>query len=146
MIALGIAFPFLEQEDIEIWIENGFLGKSPNYWGGSINGYDWTEPRKDFINRIFVDSQNANSKEKESRFYQLEFQKLNSLLNKPVLSRVNKNEIRISHPNINSPSITETIKVTQKLVLDNNDVYYLDSELPITYEQEGSAIITLPNK
>ncbi|WP_308192070.1 toxin VasX [Aggregatibacter actinomycetemcomitans] len=147
---IGRVFPYIGAvlltvgKDIELWVKNGFWGNSDNYWGESIKGYEWSLKREDEFDVQWKDAKN-NSNEVH-HYFDYEFQKLFSLTDKPILARVDKNNIRIIHPNIKNELITQQIEISQKIVSTNNDAYELKSNLSIKYEKEGSAIISMPDE
>lgn len=144
LLTVGVIMRLLEKKDMELWIKNGFWGNSDNYWGDSIKGYKWSLKRHDEFEDQWENA--INNSYTVYHYFDYEFQKLFSLTDKPILARVDKNNIRILHPNIKNESITQQIEISQKIVSTNNDAYELKSNLSIKYEKEGSAIISMPDE
>ena len=44
-VVFGTIMGLLSKEDMDSWMENGFWGGSPNYWGYPIRGYEWENER-----------------------------------------------------------------------------------------------------
>ncbi|WP_256892657.1 toxin VasX [Rodentibacter caecimuris] len=142
LVLIGMIMRLFKSEDIELWIKHGFWGNSPHYWGEAVGAYDWTLERTTKFSSQWFDV--VNNKESIHEYYKIEIQRLFSLTDKPILERIDKNNIRIIHPNINNPLAIKNIRITEKIVFNNNDIYKLESELSIKYEKQGCAIITLP--
>ncbi|WP_237184467.1 hypothetical protein [Rodentibacter caecimuris] len=144
LVLIGMVMRLFKSEDIELWIKHGFWGNSLHYWGEGVGAYDWTKRRVN--NKIFKsqfdDSTNPNSNIKT--YYNIEFQRLSSLLDKPKLEYIGKYRIQVRHPNINS-NIAKNIKVKFSNVYDaGTGQYLLITQPTIIYEKEGIAILHYP--
>ena len=83
LITIAIIYNYFAPEDIELWAENGFWGKSPLYWGepNQKKAYEWTEQRSsEFKQDIFESSKFRYVEGKleltnEVRYYRIEMQR-----------------------------------------------------------------------
>ena len=53
LITIAIIYNYFAPEDIELWAENGFWGKSPKYWGepNQEKAYEWLVKRPEVFSR-----------------------------------------------------------------------------------------------
>ena len=140
MIALGIVFSLLEREDIEIWIENGFWGKSKNYWGEPVGLYQWNDNRvnpKKFLDQ-FTQSTRLNTSQIYSS-YQIEMQRYFQFKAEILLSKNSNSSIAVEHPSIMNNEIAQSIKVERLLI--NEYWLYSGQPIHIEYRNEGKAIL-----
>ena len=165
LITIAIIYNYFAPEDIELWAENGFWGKSPLYWGepNQKKAYEWMVKRPDVFKEQFDSSKFEYSNNEliindSVHFYRIEMQRyLKSMAEIIVtLDASNPRKILVNYPGI------YTIQDTKEIRIDRMDGYaknvkkvypsYEDWRLSIekeklhtttTFEQEGVAGITI---
>ncbi len=166
LITIAIIYNYFAPEDIELWAENGFWGKSPLYWGepNQKKAYEWTEQRSsEFKQDIFESSKFRYVEGKleltnEVRYYRIEMQRyLKSVAEVMVsLDSSNPRKILVSYPGIYTEQDAKEIRIDRMEGYAKNvkKVYpsYEDWRLSIEkeklhtttkFEQEGVAGITI---
>lgn len=166
LITIAIIYNYFAPEDIELWAENGFWGKSPLYWGepNQKKAYEWTEQRSsEFKQDIFESSKFRYVEGKleltnEVRYYRIEMQRyLKSVAEVMVsLDSSNPRKILVSYPGIYTEQDAKEIRIDRmegyaknvKKVYPSYEDWRLSIEkekLHITtkFEQEGVAGITI---
>ena len=166
LITIAIIYNYFAPEDIELWAENGFWGKSPLYWGepNQKKAYEWTEQRSsEFKQDIFESSKFRYVEGKleltnEVRYYRIEMQRyLKSVAEVMVsLDSSNPRKILVSYPGIYTEQDAKEIRIDRMEGYAKNvkKVYpsYEDWRLSIEkeklhttteFEQEGLAGITI---
>ena len=165
LITIAIIYNYFAPEDIELWAENGFWGKSKLYWGtpNQKKAYEWMVKRPDVFKEQFDSSKFEYSNNEliindSVHFYRIEMQRyLKSMAEIIVtLDASNPRKILVNYPGI------YTIQDTKEIRIDRMDGYaknvkkiypsYEDWRLSIekeklhtttTFEQEGVAGITI---
>ncbi len=167
LLLAGLITSAFERTDMEIWIENGFWGNSPNYWGAPLNAYQWiTEKRlknfhKQFENSEFIYEDNTQLKSSEIvKLYQIEMQRYFSIGTEIEFSMPDKYTILVEYPGIYTQKDAETLKLhpvinvtypveqvnfydppVKKFILESHQL-----ETEIVFEEVGKAIIKLTPK
>lgn len=166
LITIAIIYNYFAPEDIELWAENGFWGKSDNYWGepNQEKAYEWTQQRpKQFKKDIFDESvfsyiNGQLNKVPAVNYYRIEMQRyLKSVAEVVVtLDSANPRKILVNYPGIYTEQDAKAIRIDRMEGYAKNvkKVYpsYEDWRLSIekeklhtttTFEQEGLAGITI---
>ena len=166
LITIAIIYNYFAPEDIELWAENGFWGKSPLYWGepNQEKAYEWNDDRpSSFKSKIFEASrfyyvENKLELTNEVRYYRIEMQRyLKSVAEVVVtLDSTNPRKILVNYPGIYTEQDAKAIRIDRMEGYAKNvkKVYpsYEDWRLSIekeklhtttTFEQEGVAGITI---
>ena len=166
LITIAIIYNYFAPEDIELWAENGFWGKSPKYWGepNQEKAYEWNDDRpSSFKSKIFEASrfyyvENKLELTNEVRYYRIEMQRyLKSVAEVVVtLDSTNPRKILVNYPGIYTEQDAKAIRIDRMEGYAKNvkKVYpsYEDWRLSIekeklhtttTFEQEGLAGITI---
>lgn len=166
LITIAIIYNYFAPEDIELWAENGFWGKSPKYWGepNQEKAYEWNDDRpSSFKSKIFEASrfyyvENKLELTNEVRYYRIEMQRyLKSVAEVVVtLDSTNPRKILVNYPGIYTEQDAKAIRIDRMEGYAKNvkKVYpsYEDWRLSIekeklhtttTFEQEGVAGITI---
>lgn len=169
LITIAIIYNYFAPEDIELWAENGFWGKSPKYWGepNQEKAYEWNDDRpSSFKSKIFEASrfyyvENKLELTNEVRYYRIEMQRyLKSVAEVVVtLDSTNPRKILVNYPGIYTEQDAKAIRIDRMEGYAKNvkKVYpsYEDWRLSIekeklhtttTFEQEGVAGITIHNE
>ncbi|THA08597.1 hypothetical protein D3M78_07515, partial [Rodentibacter pneumotropicus] len=144
MIFVGIIFSSLKKEDLELWIESGYWGKSEYYWGETVGEFKWEDPRpsiNNFKKSIFNASlfgtkeQNINA----LRYYEIEMQRYFQFKEAITLSKATSNSLLVEHPVIINNDLAQSIKVEK---LQIND-YWMYEKQPnrIEYIEPGKAVL-----
>ena len=165
LITIAIIYNYFALEDIELWAENGFWGKSDNYWGepNQEKAYEWTKERisqfkTQFDRSKFEYSNNPSVMNDSVRFYRIEMQRYLKSVAEVVVSLDSSNprKILVSYPGIYTTQDAKAIRIDRMEGYAKNvkKVYpsYEDWRLSIekeklhtttTFEQEGLAGITI---
>ena len=166
LITIAIIYNYFAPEDIELWAENGFWGKSPKYWGepNQEKAYEWNDDRpSSFKSKIFEASrfyyvENKLELTNEVRYYRIEMQRyLKSVAEVVVtLDSTNPRKILVNYPGIYTEQDAKAIRIDRMEGYAKNvkKVYpsYEDWRLSIEkeklhttteFEQEGVAGITI---
>ena len=165
LITIAIIYNYFAPEDIELWAENGFWGKSDNYWGepNQEKAYEWTKERisqfkTQFDRSKFEYSNNPSVMNDSVRFYRIEMQRYLKSVAEVVVSLDSSNprKILVSYPGIYTTQDAKAIRIDRMEGYAKNvkKVYpsYEDWRLSIekeklhtttTFEQEGLAGITI---
>ena len=166
LITIAIIYNYFAPEDIELWAENGFWGKSPKYWGGpnQEKAYEWTKQRTSVFKKeqfdvsAFKYSQNKLELTNEVRYYRIEMQRyLKSVAEVVVtLDSTNPRKILVNYPGIYTEQDAKEVRIDRMEGYAKNvkKVYpsYEDWRLSIEkeklhttteFEQEGLAGITI---
>lgn len=166
LITIAIIYNYFAPEDIELWAENGFWGKSPKYWGepNQEKAYEWTDKRLSsfktdiFDASIFRYSNSEIMPKDKVRYYRIEMQRYLKSVAEVVVSLDSSNprKILVSYPGIYTTQDAKAIRIDRMEGYAKNvkKVYpsYEDWRLSIekeklhtttTFEQEGVAGITI---
>jgi len=166
LITIAIIYNYFAPEDIELWAENGFWGKSPKYWGepNQEKAYEWTKQRTSVFKKeqfdvsAFKYSQNKLELTNEVRYYRIEMQRyLKSVAEVVVtLDSINPRKILVNYPGIYTEQDAKEVRIDRMEGYAKNvkKVYpsYEDWRLSIEkeklhttteFEQEGLAGITI---
>ena len=165
LITIAIIYNYFAPEDIELWAENGFWGKSPKYWGepNQEKAYEWLVKRPEVFQDQFDKSKfkynnNLLVINDTVHFYRIEMQRyLKSVAEVVVtLDSTNPRKILIHYPGIYTEQDAKEIRIDRMEGYAKNvkKVYpsYEDWRLSIekeklhtttTFEQEGVAGITI---
>ena len=166
LITIAIIYNYFAPEDIELWAENGFWGKSPKYWGepNQEKAYEWTKQRTSVFKKeqfdvsAFKYSQNKLELTNEVRYYRIEMQRyLKSVAEVVVtLDSTNPRKILVNYPGIYTEQDAKEVRIDRMEGYAKNvkKVYpsYEDWRLSIEkeklhttteFEQEGLAGITI---
>lgn len=166
LITIAIIYNYFAPEDIELWAENGFWGKSPKYWGepNKEKAYEWTKQRTSVFKKeqfdvsAFKYSQNKLELTNEVRYYRIEMQRyLKSVAEVVVtLDSTNPRKILVNYPGIYTEQDAKEVRIDRMEGYAKNvkKVYpsYEDWRLSIEkeklhttteFEQEGLAGITI---
>ena len=165
LITIAIIYNYFAPEDIELWAENGFWGKSPKYWGepNQEKAYEWLVKRPEVFQDQFDKSKfkynnNLLVINDTVHFYRIEMQRyLKSVAEVVVtLYSTNPRKILIHYPGIYTEQDAKEIRIDRMEGYAKNvkKVYpsYEDWRLSIekeklhtttTFEQEGVAGITI---
>lgn len=166
LITIAIIYNYFAPEDIELWAENGFWGKSPKYWGepNQEKAYEWTDKRLSsfktdiFDASIFRYSNSEIMPKDKVRYYRIEMQRYLKSVAEVVVSLDSSNprKILVSYPGIYTEQDAKEIRIDRMEGYAKNvkKVYpsYEDWRLSIEkeklhtttkFEQEGVAGITI---
>ena len=166
LITIAIIYNYFAPEDIELWAENGFWGKSDNYWGepNQEKAYEWTKQRpQQFKKDIFDESvfsyiNGQLNKVPAVNYYRIEMQRyLKSVAEVIItLDTANPRKILVHYPGIYTEQDAKEIRIDRMEGYAKNvkKVYpsYEDWRLSIEkeklhtttkFEQEGVASITI---
>ncbi|ACS97300.1 hypothetical protein NJ8700_04315 [Aggregatibacter aphrophilus NJ8700] len=166
LITIAIIYNYFAPEDIELWAENGFWGKSDNYWGepNQEKAYEWTKQRpQQFKKDIFDESvfsyiNGQLNKVPAVNYYRIEMQRyLKSVAEVIItLDTANPRKILVNYPGIYTEQDAKEIRIDRMEGYAKNvkKVYpsYEDWRLSIEkeklhtttkFEQEGVAGITI---
>lgn len=165
LITIAIIYNYFAPEDIELWAENGFWGKSPKYWGepNQEKAYEWLVKRPEVFQDQFDKSKfkynnNLLVINDTVHFYRIEMQRyLKSVAEVVVtLDSTNPRKILIHYPGVYTEQDAKEIRIDRMEGYAKNvkKVYpsYEDWRLSIekeklhtttTFEQEGVAGITI---
>jgi len=166
LITIAIIYNYFAPEDIELWAENGFWGKSDNYWGepNQEKAYEWTKQRpQQFKKDIFDESvfsyiNGQLNKVPAVNYYRIEMQRyLKSVAEVIItLDTANPRKILVHYPGIYTEQDAKEIRIDRMEGYAKNvkKVYpsYEDWRLSIEkeklhtttkFEQEGVAGITI---
>jgi len=166
LITIAIIYNYFAPEDIELWAENGFWGKSPKYWGGpnQEKAYEWTDKRLSsfktdiFDASIFRYSNSEIMPKDKVRYYRIEMQRYLKSVAEVIVSLDSSNprKILVSYPGIYTEQDAKEIRIDRMEGYAKNvkKVYpsYEDWRLSIEkeklhtttkFEQEGVAGITI---
>ena len=166
LITIAIIYNYFAPEDIELWANNGFWGKSPKYWGepNQEKAYEWNDDRpSSFKSKIFEASrfyyiENKLELTNEVRYYRIEMQRyLKSVAEVIVtLDSANSRKILVNYPGIYTEQDAKEIRIDRmegyaknvKKVYPSYEDWRLRIEkeklhTTIKFEQEGVASITI---
>ncbi|RDE89126.1 toxin VasX [Aggregatibacter aphrophilus] len=165
LITIAIIYNYFAPEDIELWAENGFWGKSPKYWGGpnQEKAYEWLEDRSESFKDQVISSQfnytDAQLYITDSvKFYRIEMQRYLKSVAEVIVSLDSSNprKILVSYLGIYTAQDAKAIRIDRMEGYAKNvkKVYpsYEDWRLSIEkeklhttteFEQEGVAGITI---
>ena len=166
LITIAIIYNYFAPEDIELWANNGFWGKSPKYWGepNQEKAYEWNDDRpSSFKSKIFEASrfyyiENKLELTNEVRYYRIEMQRyLKSVAEVIVtLDSANSRKILVNYPGIYTEQDAKEIRIDRmegyaknvKKVYPSYEDWRLSIEkeklhTTIKFEQEGVASITI---
>ena len=166
LITIAIIYNYFAPEDIELWAENGFWGKSPKYWGepNQEKAYEWNDDRpSSFKSKIFEASrfyyvENKLELTNEVRYYRIEMQRYLKSVAEVIVSLDSSNprKILVSYPGIYTAQDAKAIRIDRMEGYAKNvkKIYpsYEDWRLSIEkeklhttteFEQEGLAGITI---
>lgn len=168
LITIAIIYNYFAPEDIELWAENGFWGKSEHYWGepNQEKAYEWKSPRLGSFVKLFEDSQFRYVEGKleltnEVRYYRIEMQRyLKSVAEVTVtLDSSNPRKILVNYPGIYTERDAQEIKIKTMMGYKDNrgSLYYqsndnrfelLLNKLDVIkkLEMEGVASLTILNE
>ena len=169
LITIAIIYNYFAPEDIELWAENGFWGKSPKYWGepNQEKAYEWNDDRpSSFKSKIFEASrfyyvENKLELTNEVRYYRIEMQRyLKSVAEVVVtLDSTNPRKILVNYPGIYTERDAQEIKIKTMVGYKDNkgSLYYqsnddrfelLLNKLDVIkkLEMEGVASLTILNE
>lgn len=148
LITIAIIYNYFAPEDIELWAENGFWGKSPKYWGepDQEKAYEWKSPRSGSFVKLFEDSQFRYIEGKleltnEVRYYRIEMQRyLKSVAEVVVtLDSANPRKILVNYPGIYTERDAQEIKIKTM-------VGYKDNKGSLYYQSNDDRFELLLNK
>ena len=148
----------LSKEDMDSWMENGFWGGSPNYWGNPIRGYEWTAEREKSFDVLFRDSkflyvesnqESILSQESQGVFnyYEIELQRYFAFKENIKLSKYESpNAVLVEHPSINNNAMAQSIRVDSQITVMTEYVHYSSTQQPerIVFIENGKAAIYFP--
>ena len=169
LITIAIIYNYFAPEDIELWAENGFWGKSDNYWGGpnQEKAYEWLEKRPEpFKQNIFDASEFSYSEGKLNvtktvHYYRIEMQRYLKSVAEVVISLDSDNprKILVNYPGIYTERDAQEIKIKTMVGYKDNkgSLYYqsnddrfelLLNKLDVIkkLEMEGVASLTILNE
>ena len=169
LITIAIIYNYFAPEDIELWAENGFWGKSDNYWGepNQEKAYEWTDKRLSsfktdiFDASIFRYSNSEIMPKDKVRYYHIEMQRyLKSVAEVGVtLDSANPRKILVNYPGIYTERDAQEIKIKTMVGYkdDKGSLYYqsndnrfelLLNKLDVIkkLEMEGVASLTILNE
>ncbi|OOF62901.1 hypothetical protein, partial [Rodentibacter sp. Ppn85] len=157
LLVAGIITDFFKQSDIATWVDNGFWGGSPFYWGKEVRAYEWkNKERLDKFRSQFNTSLLLNSPIYD--FYKIEMQRYFNFSSeievhdenqflffvnyKGIYSQADADNIRIEGP------ITVRCPATPKNIYDQPyNEYRIEGNAlryQVVFETEGVAKITIP--
>ena len=148
LITIAIIYNYFAPEDIELWAENGFWGKSEHYWGepNQEKAYEWKSPRLGSFVKLFEDSQFRYVEGKleltnEVRYYRIEMQRyLKSVAEVTVtLDSSNPRKILVNYPGIYTERDAQEIKI--KIMMG-----YKDNRGSLYYQSNDNRFELLLNK
>ena len=165
LITIAIIYNYFAPEDIELWAENGFWGKSDNYWGepNQEKAYEWTKERisqfkTQFDRSKFEYSNNPSVMNDSVRFYRIEMQRYLKSVAEVIVSLDSSNprKILVNYPGIYTEQDAKAIRIDRmegyaknvKKVYPSYEDWRLSIEkeklhTTIKFEQEGVAGITI---
>ena len=169
LITIAIIYNYFAPEDIELWAENGFWGKSKLYWGepNQEKAYEWLDKRPEqFKEGIFAASKfnYVNNKldiNEAVRYYRIEMQRyLKSVAEVVItLDSANPRKILVNYPGIYAERDAQEIKIKTMVGYKDNkgSLYYqsnddrfelLLNKLDVIkkLEMEGVASLTILNE
>jgi len=121
LITIAIIYNYFAPEDIELWAENGFWGKSDNYWGepNQEKAYEWTDKRLSsfktdiFDASIFRYSNSEIMPKDKVRYYRIEMQRYLKSVAEVVVSLDSSNprKILVSYPGIYTTQDAKAIRI-----------------------------------
>ena len=168
LITIAIIYNYFAPEDIELWAENGFWGKSKLYWGtpNQKKAYEWMVKRPDVFKEQFDSSKFEYSNNQliindSVHFYRIEMQRyLKSVAEVVVtLDSANPRKILVNYPGIYAERDAQEIKIKTMVGYKDNkgSLYYqsnddrfelLLNKLDVIkkLEMEGVASLTILNE
>lgn len=168
LITIAIIYNYFAPEDIELWAENGFWGKSKLYWGepNQEKAYEWLVKRPEVFQDQFDKSKfkynnNLLVINDTVHFYRIEMQRyLKSVAEVVVtLDSANSRKILVNYPGIYTERDAQEIKIKTMIGYKDNkgSLYYqsndnrfelLLNKLDVIkkLETEGVASLTILNK
>ena len=148
LITIAIIYNYFAPEDIELWAENGFWGKSPLYWGepNQKKAYEWMVKRPDVFKEQFDSSKFEYSNNQliindSVHFYRIEMQRyLKSVAELVVtLDSANPRKILVNYPGIYTEHDAQEIKIKTM-------VGYKDNKGSLYYQSNDDRFELLLNK
>ena len=168
LITIAIIYNYFAPEDIELWAENGFWGKSKLYWGepNQEKAYEWLVKRPEVFQDQFDKSKfkynnNLLVINDTVHFYRIEMQRyLKSVAEVVVtLDSANPRKILVNYPGIYTERDAQEIKIKTMVGYKDNkgSLYYqsnddrfelLLNKLDVIkkLEMEGVASLTILNE
>ena len=148
LITIAIIYNYFAPEDIELWAENGFWGKSKLYWGtpNQKKAYEWMVKRPDVFKEQFDSSKFEYSNNQliindSVHFYRIEMQRyLKSVAELVVtLDSANPRKILVNYPGIYTEHDAQEIKIKTM-------VGYKDNKGSLYYQSNDDRFELLLNK
>ena len=148
LITIAIIYNYFAPEDIELWAENGFWGKSKLYWGtpNQKKAYEWMVKRPDVFKEQFDSSKFEYSNNQliindSVHFYRIEMQRyLKSVAELVVtLDSANPRKILVNYPGIYTERDAQEIKIKTM-------VGYKDNKGSLYYQSNDDRFELLLNK
>lgn len=148
LITIAIIYNYFAPEDIELWAENGFWGKSKLYWGepNQEKAYEWLVKRPDVFKEQFDSSKFEYSNNQliindSVHFYRIEMQRyLKSVAELVVtLDSANPRKILVNYPGIYTEHDAQEIKIKTM-------VGYKDNKGSLYYQSNDDRFELLLNK
>ena len=168
LITIAIIYNYFAPEDIELWAENGFWGKSKLYWGepNQEKAYEWLVKRPEVFQDQFDKSKfkynnNLLVINDTVHFYRIEMQRYLKSVAEVVLTldSANSRKILVNYPGIYTERDAQEIKIKTMIGYKDNkgSLYYqsndnrfelLLNKLDVIkkLETEGVASLTILNK
>ncbi|WP_238327083.1 toxin VasX [Rodentibacter pneumotropicus] len=158
-VVLGTIMGLMSKEDMDSWMENGFWGKSTNYWGNPIGGYEWKIERKksfraQFDESLFqyVENNNGISISQQSpkafQYYEIELQRYFSFKQNIVLSKYENapHAVLVEHPSLTNDAMAQSIRLGSQVTVMTNYAQYLSTQQPqrIEFIENGKAVLYFP--
>ncbi|XHN81395.1 hypothetical protein O1Q80_01034 [Lonepinella sp. MS14435] len=165
LLLAGLIASAFERVDMEIWIENGFWGKSEFYWGNAVNAYQWENQKRvdadDFLSQIdmsiFTYENDTNLKSSEIvKCYQIEMQRYYQFsipIKLSLVSKEDKHKILVEHPSITSQEIAQQIRAVRGrgdaapiIIIAHGEFYSYAQPNEIIFDENklGQAILCFP--
>lgn len=148
LITIAIIYNYFAPEDIELWAENGFWGKSKLYWGepNQEKAYEWLVKRPEVFQDQFDKSKfkynnNLLVINDTVHFYRIEMQRyLKSVAEVVVtLDSANPRKILVNYPGIYTERDAQEIKIKTM-------VGYKDNKGSLYYQSNDDRFELLLNK
>ena len=157
-VVLGTIMGLLSKEDMDSWMENGFWGGSPNYWGNPIRGYEWDRKRiDDFLDLVkksqfqYIENTNglnlSEASQEAFKNYEIELQRYFAFKENIKLSKYESpNAVLVEHPSINNNAMAQSIRVDSQITVMTEYVHYSSTQQPehIVFIENGKAVIYFP--
>ncbi|OOF69979.1 hypothetical protein BKG89_04725 [Rodentibacter caecimuris] len=158
-VVFGTIMGLMSKEDIDSWMENGFWGKSTNYWGNPIRGYEWENERlndfeEQYGNSIFqyIERGSEYNLSQESQkifhYYEIELQRYFSFKQNIVLSKYENapHAVLVEHPSITNNAMAQSIRLASQVTVMTSYAQYLSTQQPqrIEFIENGKAVLHFP--